>query len=746
MSGSTATRSGGATVALAVFSMAVALGYARVFPGWGFAVDLGVVVVTGHGTSYVLRRLGVSGWIAVPVTAFVLASVVVWLHYGSTFSMLLPTAETWGLMRVELDLVRSQFASATAPVPYGAGWAMLATTGLAMTVLLADTFAFRAEARAEALVPGGVLFVFIGALGDERLRVGLTAVLVATGYVTVVLLRSLHARPRRAELRAARSPRDNAVFVAVGTALAVALVAGIIGPRMPGAGAEPLYDTRGRSGGVTEVMSPLVDIRARLVNQSSSELFRVDASEESYWRVTTLPEFDGTTFGLPTRSLQRIDGAFGSARADATLIRQDIEVVGLRGQLVPAAADPVEASGGELRLNPDTSTLVNVDGELARGDEFTVVSASPRLQPSVLRGATSDSPPDPIHLDLPDGFPSSVRALAAEITDGTTSTYDAALALQSFFRTEFEYSLDVPAGHGSSAIEVFLRQRIGYCEQFAATFAAMARTLGMPSRVAVGYTAGRVADDGRYSVLGRNAHAWPEVWFDDVGWVPFEPTPGRGAPGAQEYTGVAPEQDTSEPGQPQSGSDDADTPDPSATIPPSAGPDFEDDFSALFPDPTEGQGGGGGATSTETSGRSPLPFLLVLAAILLVSSPAVLRRLTDRRIERAPTHHRVLFAWRRATRSATAAGVRASGSMTPSEWAVATSTVLPLATRPMRSLATTVDAVMYAPPGTVDLDQVGHYGESVTRDCLAWARQVDSIAADTLTIGGRIARYAAFWR
>ena len=73
----------------------------------------------------------------------------------------------------------------------------------------------------------------------------------------------------------------------------------------------------------------------------------------------------------------------------------------------------------------------------------------------------------------------------------------------------------------------------------------MLRTLGIPTRVAVGFTSGVPLGDGEYSVLGRNAHAWPEVWFDGIGWVAFEPTPGRGAPNAQSYTGLPPQQDTS---------------------------------------------------------------------------------------------------------------------------------------------------------------------------------------------------------
>ena len=144
------------------------------------------------------------------------------------------------------------------------------------------------------------------------------------------------------------------------------------------------------------------------------------------------------------------------------------------------------------------------------------------------------------------------------------------LTLQDWFRSEFQYSLNVPQGHSTSAIEAFLRNRIGYCEQFAGTFAAMARSLGVPARVAVGYTQGLEQPDGSRQVLGKNAHAWPEIWFDGLGWVPFEPTPGRGAPGAEEYTGVAPAQDESAPGTPTGDGGEAaaapDVPPPTAPV------------------------------------------------------------------------------------------------------------------------------------------------------------------------------------
>jgi hypothetical protein len=104
------------------------------------------------------------------------------------------------------------------------------------------------------------------------------------------------------------------------------------------------------------------------------------------------------------------------------------------------------------------------------------------------------------------------------------------IALQDHFRA-FAYSTTL-SPRGADPIGQFLDERVGFCQQFSGTFALMARALGAPARVAVGFTWGDPVpgEEGLYVVSGRQAHAWPEVWFPELGWVAFEPTPGRGAP------------------------------------------------------------------------------------------------------------------------------------------------------------------------------------------------------------------------
>jgi transglutaminase-like putative cysteine protease len=741
-----------ATVALTIYTIVVALGFARVFGGWDFADDVIAIVVVGHGASFALRRLRVSGWVAVPAVLLLLMWLIALQSYRSTFAAFFPTGDTWDLFRLETGLVRQQFRTAVAPVLYGAGWATLSGLATVAIVVLSDTFAFRAEARGEALVPGGVLYVFIAALGTDRSaalgtdqsRVTLTAALIASGFLAVFTLRSLHDRRRRVESSASvRGARALVFPAAVATAIAIGVVAGIVGPRLPGANAEPLYHTRNR-GGVTEVISPLVSIRSQLVNRTNTLLFRVLSPVESNWRYISLPEFDGSSFRLPDGDLEDAGGPLGFLREGAEPFTQEIQIQSLGGRLVPAAADPLRASpSNSLRYNPDTSTLLKTGDELGLGEQFTVESASPAFQPDQLRAAPREAPPDPIYLELPDNFPGSVGDLAREVTAGTTTDYDAAIALQNWFHSEFRYSLQVQAGHGTSAIESFLIERVGYCEQFAATFAAMTRTIGIPSRVAVGFTPGLQGPDGWYGVLGKNAHAWTELWFGAaIGWVPFDATPGRGIPGAESYTGIPAQQDTT-PAQAGTG----DRPPVTPTTRPTAATFSDPD--AQVPTPTGLPGRPDqleSGTVADTSKGLPLwPFVAIALIVAIAAAPAVARRLRRRIMRRAPADVRIVHAWEHATQALRLAGVSGRPSMTTREWATATATVLPVAARPMWSLSGVVDTVTFGTPGMIDLEAVGPYGTSVARDCTAWAHQIDEIVVETLTPRERLLRYATDW-
>ncbi len=285
--------------------------------------------------------------------------------------------------------------------------------------------------------------------------------------------------------------------------------------------------------------NPLVDIRSRLVNPGNIDLFTVSTDTPRYLGLTALAVFDGTAWSPLPEDLRPADGPLADAPASSETVVQTISIRDLAGQLAPAARTPTSAvsqAGRNLQW-ANTAGALFVDGGLEPGFTYQVTSADNDPSPDALRQATANGA-DPVYYTLPDSVPNELRALAQQVTAQATTPYDQARILQDWFRTNFKYSLTVQRGESNNAMINFLSIRKGYCEQFSGTFAAMARSLGLPTRVVVGFTPGQLGADGLYHVASRHAHAWDEVWFDGYGWVLFDPTPGRGAPGAEQHTGA----------------------------------------------------------------------------------------------------------------------------------------------------------------------------------------------------------------
>ncbi len=285
------------------------------------------------------------------------------------------------------------------------------------------------------------------------------------------------------------------------------------------------------------------------------------------------------------------------------------------------------------------------------------------------------------------------------MTSTATTNFDRALALQTFFRDPsvggFRYSTDIQGGQGEDAIDTFLEERVGYCEQFAGTFAAMARSLGIPARVAVGFTWGEEDPNqpGRYQVLGRNAHAWPEVYLAGYGWVPFEPTPGRGNPDAESYTGVAASQED----DPLPADDHHDR-----------GPGrrsrrhIHDRARQRRRDRAGRRSRIRRRLDLLVDGLRVVVVLMAAAVVYLLAVPgslAVRRRRRRARAAGSPAAE-VGVAWTEATEVLAGAGVRSRIDETHGELAGRAALFVPPVAEPMARLAATADAAAYGPAPT----------------------------------------------
>jgi transglutaminase-like putative cysteine protease len=440
-----------------------------------------------------------------------------------------------------------------------------------------------------------------------------------------------------------------------------------VAPKLPGAGEKPLLDTRNREGSVTEFVSPMIDIKSKLVNKGNVELFAYAGTTERYLQVSAMSNFNGRTWTATAEDLLPASDGLAQAQPNAETFTQQFVIKKLGGKLLPAAATATsvawEGDHG-LRYAPAAAAIF-VDGGVTPGITYTVSSATIDPSPDDLRSSSTDSPPSEIYFGLPDSVPDEIRTLAAEVTATATTPYDQARQLQDWFRTTFTYSLTVQRGHSNDAMIDFLRIRKGYCEQFSGTFAVMARSLGLPARTVVGYTPGKLGADGLYHVAGRHAHAWAEVWFDDFGWVLFDPTPGRGAPGAEGHTGAAPAQETGN-GTPGGTAANDDTPTPSVSIPNiNRG---ERDFEPRTPASITPRTPVNRKNADDGSARGWIVAALVLAILgWVVAMPRVLRR-WSRRHPPDPSP-RVTSAWAAAVRSLTMAGAPRVAGSTPLEYA-----------------------------------------------------------------------------
>lgn len=324
--------------------------------------------------------------------------------------------------------------------------------------------------------------------------------------------------------------------------------------------------------------NPFVGIRQNLLSQTPVPVFVATVAGDVpdnrlYWRLVTLDAYNGGQWYIgdtprvvspqDVETFERGQTAFAGPTATATA---SVTVLALQMDWLPAPYAPTSLAADNravehgLRVRTDDGSL-RFDALTYRGMSYTVTSEIPlpdldvlgRLDdgsPSVVfRQAVADGefafraeapeivhrqlPDEEKYLALPDDLDFEVTALARRHTRGLQTDFEKALALEAFLRDpeNFRYSTDIEPGHGATDLADWLldpesaNYRTGYCEQFATSMAVMARAVGLPSRVVLGFGPGTRTGDGRLVVRDANAHAWVEVWMSTQGWVRFDPTP-----------------------------------------------------------------------------------------------------------------------------------------------------------------------------------------------------------------------------
>lgn len=706
-------------VGLALITLSTVIGMARLFAGGGWMGPLVANAAAAHLLAAVLRRRGIGVAVATPIMAAGAALVISWSCAWSTTIVGLPTGDTLTALRDDLDTAWSAYQDVVAPTPALTGFVVASALAIWCIAFVADWAAFRLWVPFESTLPAGTLFLFTALLGTDRGRSWAVA-LYAGALLGFLLLHRLARQEGTTHWVAERRAAGHRSLLGGGAVLAVLAVAAgaLLGPQIPGADASGVLDPRDLDGedAPRVTISPLVDIRSRLVEQSQVEVFTVRSTARAYWRLTSLEKFDGRIWSS--------SGSYGKADGDlpeelpidapTEVVDQSFSITNLAAIWLPSAYEPRSFAGEDLDVRYDersATLIVSSDLPTSDGITYQVTSTSPRLTPADLTG-TAAQVPDEVREQygaLPADFSLAVRQLAEDITASAATPYEQSRALQDHLRG-FTYDLSVEPGHGGDALEEFLfTTKRGYCEQFAGAFAAMARAIGLPARVAVGFTPGEAdaAAPDVFHVRGENAHAWPEVYFSGAGWVAFEPTPGRGMPAAEPYTGVPEQQaSTGDPGTATTLTSTLPTTATDGTTPTQGGVD---------PGQAETSGGTDGGDQGDDGGDDRpsiperyvvdpalelLPIVVGLGLLYVLAVPAALLAHRRRRRARATTpDQRIGVAWVEAMEDAALVGFRERPSDTYPERAERLGEALPSAGAGAQALAQARERAEYSPEG-----------------------------------------------
>jgi len=467
---------------------------------------------------------------------------------------------------------------------------------------------------------------------------------------------------------------------------------------LPAVFPDPPENASTANSGLGTGLNPLVDLGEDLRRDQvvKALTYTTDAPGGLYLRLATLDEFTGISWTPdtgtdPGNDVARFPTAPGLQDAvPRAAYTADVEIADVSGRWlpVPYPATSIRGLEGDWRWEPD-GLAVRSTGTDARGQDYQVSFLD--VQPDLAQLTADVAPADKErYLELPDDLPASIQETADEVA-GSGSTYERAIALQSFFADgDFTYSVDTPVeedydGTGIGVIERFLEEKSGYCVHFASSMAVMARAVGIPSRLVVGFTPGTRGSTGArndYTVDSSNLHAWPELYFEGIGWLRFEPTPGRGS--LPDYSSLAAVDDPLTP-QNEGRNPDAAPVTPAPTTAPTTAPQ-------------EGPADTPTGTAT-TQNPAPVLLLITLGAIALLLVPAGLRvAVRLRRMRLVRTGRDAAAAWAEIRDTAHDHDWVAPDSETPRQ--LGTRLAIVVGDDAVARLQSGVEAAAYDRPGT----------------------------------------------
>jgi transglutaminase-like putative cysteine protease len=643
------------TIVAAVATLCGSIGLYPLFVsgGWFWSGFGAVLAVAGAGALVRRYRLPALVNLAGGLAALHMYVTLVYAA-DKAFLGIIPTP---GSFTRVADLVAEGWHAANtyaAPVPLIPGISLLATLGIGLVAALVDLLAVRLRRAAPAGLPLLAMYSVPAAIREESIN-WLAFGIGAAGYLWLLLAdarvqMTSWGRPVFTSRWSDEAPRENAsagALALTGRRIgATAVVAAVLLPALvPGIQPKGFFGMGGTSGDgrggarTVTTLDPLVSLKRELTRTDDAVVltFRSTETQPDYLRLYALDRFDGDRWTyselssgpkdkIKDRTLPSAPGLTIPAAGTTTTKVAIGDRVDMKFLPMPYPPTRVDIDG-DWRVHAE-SLMVYSLRDAAGGRNYTVNSL--KVAPSATQLEAAGTPAPEVLAQftrVPSNVPDKVREIAENVTRSASSPYQKAVQLQQWFTNgQFTYSLEAPPPKRVSDLMDFLEgTKAGYCEQFAASMALMARELKIPARVAMGYTPGTPDTKGNWVVRSRDTHAWPELYFPGTGWVRFEPTPagptGQGTATVPQYALPAASSGAGLPNTPTGPDAAAPAPAPSG----SAGGSVQrprDPDNITTP------------TGVSDSSGSRVPYGLivgVVAAVLLLLTPMTTRLLMRRR-------------------------------------------------------------------------------------------------------------------
>ena len=717
------------------------IGFAPTFDGPGYLVAAVGAALLGLGIASIgtLLRWGILAVSGATVVGYAVFGGALALP-ATTIAGVIPTLETFSQLAIGVVTSWKRLLTTVAPVAGADGHLLVPFLLTLVAAVLTASIALRTKRPAWALVPAGGFLATEIALGMSQPALPIVQG-IAFALVAVVWL----------AVRQAWAPSGDVVSMgedapkATGTGRRVIAAAAILGIAAgagiaTGAFATPttryvLRDVVIPPFDVREYPSPLQAFRGYVRDDRETPLFTVTGlPADARIRLATLDAYNGTVYNVSN------DGAGASSaftpvrsnmspEAQGTPVTLRVEVEDLAGVWVPTSGSVTSLTfdgkrADDLRrsahYNEGTGTAV-ATSRLVPGDSYTIEAKVPSTPTDE---ALADKAFAPITLPKQTGIPEELAGIAAKTAANAASPIEQVRALQTwlsetgFFSHGLEGEAQSRSGHNAGRIETLLGsdQMVGDDEQYAVAMALMATQIGIPARVVMGFHPDAdAAGAASFTATGDNLHAWVEVAFEDVGWVPFDPTPPEDQiPNDQSTRPRAdPQPQVLQPPPP------AQEP---VDLPPTVADDQENEE-----DPNAVSGILG--VILAIGGLSLGVFAVIAAPLILIAALKARRR--ARRLTAERPADRVSGGWDELVDRATDLGAPVAGGATRSEDAALLGSAF--AEPAVTTLARDADAVVFG-PGDPSPDDVAEF----------W-RQVDGLVAEMAAGTTRMARFRARW-